>query len=148
MGWRDLFGQGGGSATPARSGSGIGWEDPNVEDVRAATLEAAGQPIDVSYITDEFLASRHAAEWWTDEGEKFKGADADAIIETYGGEPIGRFSVAYGHHAACLEYNWLFYGTRYQDGVWYRTDTPLKGPAPERIVGECDDGSPVWEFRV
>lgn len=146
MGWREFFS---GASTPTSlSGTGISWADPNAEAVRAATAEAAGRPIDVGYITDDLLASRYEAEYWVDEGEKFKGPGADAIIESYGGEPIGRFSVAYGCRAACLEQNWLFYGTRYQGRVWHRTGLLLKGPGPTRIVGECADGSPVWEFRI
>jgi hypothetical protein len=152
MGWRERFGIKPAGATPAEmrssSNSRPDWADPNIDDVRAATAASAGRSIDVSYISDDYLAGRREAQHWVDEGEKFAGPDADAVIQTYGGDPIGRFSVTYGHHAACLGSLWLFYGTHYENGVWRRTGVLLKGYGPAHIVGACDDGSPVWEFRI
>jgi hypothetical protein len=81
-----------------------------VDAVRAATAMTASQPVDLSYITDAFLAQEADAPYQNDVMDPFSGATADAIIATYGGAPLGSTrgpssSVAhrylhFGHQAA------------------------------------------------
>ena len=59
MGWRDrLKASGEGSASRSSASTTTSWVDADIQAIRAATSEAAGQPIDLSYITDDFMASR------------------------------------------------------------------------------------------
>lgn len=125
-------------------------------DVKAArarelTAESAGEPVDLGYITGEFLETA----WWvdhaTDIGQVFEHADAEKIIATYDGEPLGsHIAVFYGHHAARVAlYDWRFQLVRYENGEFIADPTIVRGsPKVGRIVGRCTDGSALWEFRL
>jgi hypothetical protein len=124
-------------------------DDLNVNVVRERTEAAAGQSLDTSYITKEFLGKWIGADYASEGAQSFEGSAADAVIGTYGGPPIGRLSVYYGHRAALIDdVTWLFHAVTYQDGEWKMKQTVLKGYGEARIVGRCDDGSPLWEFRI
>ena len=92
-------------------------------------------------------ASDYASD--TPESERFEGPAADAILATYGAEPIGRLSLRYGHHAAKLPIAWHFYVVRYDAGTWTALDMMVHlASQSAMIVGTCNDGSPLWEFRL
>lgn len=152
MGWKARLGMDGRSSHRGSVGSSStiaksSWAEPNIDVVRAATAGAANRPVDVAHITDAFLAHRFDAPYISEGAETFEGLAADAIIATYGGAPIGRLAVTYGHHAALVVDTWLFYAVHYNNGGWENQTTVLRGYGAADIVGSCADGSPLWEFR-
>jgi hypothetical protein len=148
MGWRDRLRENDGPERRDVAGAPNSWAEPNIEATRAATLAAAGQPIDISYITDAFIALRFDAEYASAGAENFEGPAADALIKTYGGPPIGRLALYYGHHVALVADTWLFHLVTHRDGEWLPQSTVLRSYAKPAIVGSCTDGSELWEFRA
>ena len=152
MTWRDRF-KTREHASPSRHTTT--WRDADIRTVRAATAEAAGRTIDLSYITDDFMAPRlDVLDTSEGGGQDFEGAQADAIIATYGGTPLadGHRFVWYGHHAALLNDGtigtWFFLSVTYEDGRFKRGTQMFRAYGEATIVGEIDDGSPLWEFRI
>jgi hypothetical protein len=117
--------------------------------VRRRTQEAAGRAIDVSYITDAFMArafKENNAHF--DVSNYLTGDDADAATGTYGGEPANEAELAFGHNAAFVGmYGWKRQLADYKDGRWVRSEVFVTGYESARVVGEFDDGTPLWEFR-
>jgi len=117
--------------------------------------EAAGQPIDLSYITDDFMAPRlDVLDTSEGGGQDFQEAQADVVIATYGGPPLtdGHRFLWYGHHAALLNDGtigtWFFLSVTYEDGQFKRGAQLFRAYGEATIVGALDDGSPLWEFRI
>jgi hypothetical protein len=152
MTWQDRFKTGGGTAaTPTQTS----WMDADIQAIRAATAEAAGQPIDLSYITDDFMASRlDVLDTSEGGGQDFEASQADAVIATYGGTPLsdGHRFLWYGHHAALLDDGtigtWFFLSVTHEDGEFRRGTQMFRAYGQATIVGDLDDGSPLWEFRI
>jgi hypothetical protein len=153
MGWLDALRR---DQRPTRPRAAA-WHN-DLDAVREATAELAGRPIDLSYLNESFLTAGRSAELASDVAPTFEGDAANAIIATYGGAPIGsgqapgavlhRF-LAFGHHAACLGTKiWLYKVVAFDDGAWRCHATMVRGAGTGRIVGVCDDGSPLWEFRL
>jgi len=96
MGWRERLGVGQSSSRPSvRSSWPTGMEarGSKIDIVRAATVAAAGEPIDVSYITEALVAQEHDAPFHEDVPgllPELYGEDANAVIALYGGPPILR----------------------------------------------------------
>src|ERR1700691_910613 len=106
MGRWDRFKAGGESrATAAASLSSntvATWVEADIGAIRAATSAVAGQPIDLSYITDTYMAACLDAPYSSEGGQDFEEPQANAVIATYGGAPLsnGHRIVWYGHRAA------------------------------------------------
>jgi hypothetical protein len=128
------------------------WIDADIQAIRAATAEAANRFVDLSYITDDFMAPRMDVP--EAGGQDFEAAEADAVIATYGGAPLsgGHRFVWYGHHAALLDDGtigtWFFLSVTYKDGTFIRGTQLFRAYGEATVVGELDDGSPLWEFRI
>jgi hypothetical protein len=151
MGRRDRFKAGEGTSSSSTQTS---WVDADIQAIRAATTEAAGQSIDLSYITDDFMASRLDVRDASEGGQDFEAAQADAVIATYGGAPLsdGHRYVWYGHHPALLDDGtigtWFFLSVTYEGGEFKRGTQLFRAYGEATIIGGLDDGSPLWEFRI
>ena len=58
----------------------------------------------------------------------------------------------YGHRAALLNDGtigtWFFLSVTYEDGEFKRGTQLFRAYGEAMIVGDLDDGSPLWEFRI
>jgi hypothetical protein len=43
---------------------------------------------------------------------------------------------------------WLLHAVELRDGVWVQHDTVAYRSGTAEIIGDCPDGSPLWEFRL
>jgi hypothetical protein len=130
------------------------WAEPDTEAIRAATSAVAGQPIDLSYITDTYVAACLDAPYSSEGGQDFEGSQANAVIATYGGTPLSndhRF-VWYGHRAALLFdgdlESWFSTSVTFEDSEFTRRTQLFRHYGKATIVSSLDDGSPLWEFRI
>jgi hypothetical protein len=161
MAWRDRFKAGGGSrSTSNPSPSALSattvttWVDADIGAIRAATSEAAGQPIDLSYITEAYMAPRFDIPYSSEGGQDFEAAQANAVIATYDGTPLSNDHrhVWYGHCAALLFdgdlKSWFLLSVTYEDGEFKRGTQLFRCYGEAAVVSSLDDRSPLWEFRI
>jgi hypothetical protein len=166
MGWRERLGVGQSSSRPSvRSSWPTGMEarGSKIDIVRAATVAAAGEPIDVSYITEALVAQEHDAPFHEDVPgllPELYGEDANAVIALYGGPPIestgdparpgsAHCCIQFGWQAAQVaERGWLRKAAEYKNGNWVYFDTVVYGSGEAKLIAHRDDGAPLWEFRL
>jgi hypothetical protein len=158
MGWWDRFKMGSESRVTSNASLPAStvttWAEPDTEAIRRATSAVAGQPIDLSYITDTYVAACLDAPYSSEGGQDFEGPQANAVIATYGGTPLSndhRF-VWYGHRAALLFdgdlESWFSTSVTFEDGEFTRGTQLFRHYGKATIVRSFDDGSPLWEFRI
>jgi hypothetical protein len=161
MSWRDRFKAGDASvsrADAARSALSAStvttWADADIGAIRAATSAVAGQAIDLSYITDAYMAACLDAPYSSEGGQEFEGAQANVIVAMYSGPPLGNDHryVWYGHRAALLYdgdlESWFSQSVTFEDGEFKRGTQLFRHYGQATIVSSFDDGSPLWEFRI
>jgi hypothetical protein len=158
MGWQDRFKAGGESraaSTASLPASTVTtWVEADIGAIRAATSAVAGQPIDLSYITDTYMAACLDAPYSSEGGQDFEEPQANAVIATYGGAPLsnGHRFVWYGHLAALLYdgdlESWFSQSVTFEDGEFERGTQLFRHYGKAAIISTFDDGSPLWEFRI
>jgi hypothetical protein len=158
MGWRDRFKAGGESRATSNVSLSVStvttWMEADIGAIRAATSEVAGQPIDLSYITDTYMAACLDAPYSSEGGQDFEEPQANAVIATYGGTPLSNDHryVWYGHRAALLYdgdlETWFSLSVTFEDGEFERGTQLFRHYGRAAIVSSLDDGSPLWEFRI
>jgi hypothetical protein len=158
LSWRDrLRAKGDISDISDFSSSGPLARDPDL--VRRETLNRAGSSIDGSYITEAFLVTaleQNNAQF--DVSEYLRGADADAVIASYGGPPLASTTDERGkpHGALAFGYNAVFLGAHgwsrqlaeYRNGEWLRARPFVRGYEAARVISVEPDGTAIWEFRT
>jgi len=158
MGWQDRFkarGESRATSNTSLSASTVTtWAEADIGAIRTATSEAARQPIDLSYITDTYVAACLDAPYSSEGGQDFEEPQANALIATYGGTPLGddhRY-VWYGHRAALLYdgdlETWFSLSVTFENGEFKRGTQLFRHYGKAAIVSSFDDGSPLWEFRI